>query len=626
MGILGYPITGSNLIAMKGTIQGSSFTMTELGYCIAVWAFIDSSSVADSETRIYLGNDLLLNGAPQGNLGIENGWTSYGFQWFSAPGPLPVLAPGIYKLLISSTAGIGSLNGAYDTVDGFIRHNRSITGAPDNWPNPLTGMTDTPDQVLSIYALYYPATGYPGASMRIATTNPWTILSAPSRVTFYAKGRWWVFYRAYDYGTNSDGIYFSSSLNGVLWDNNTYIANIANSLCSIVACTDGSYVHMVYGGNGGTAITYRRGLLNSDGSIAFDAAQEVASASATITAITLDTEGYPWISYFNSSTTQEVVTRSSTKDGTWNTASGFPKDLLLSSRIPTVVALTGNKTYTVAGITNNIMQGALYDGANFDSTEDITASNLVDSVGYGVVADGDNVHVVFLKAVTNDVVHVKRTFGEGWGAETVIIEGVSATSYPIISKYNDGLICLWANNNVIYYSLYTNGEWSAAATLLDVSINTLTLNVISASEIQQNGTIAVLRTEPISAAGVEPNGVTGDMLGMTLATILLTHAATVVNTRASLHGELVLGSSETIVYFEYGDTIGLGNVTDSQSISAGEVFSALLSPLKPNTTYYFRAVATNDSGNHYGDILNFTTGEMTGANILVSKLVFNSVN
>lgn len=68
-------------------------------------------------------------------------------------------------------------------------------------------------------------------------------------------------------------------------------------------------------------------------------------------------------------------------------------------------------------------------------------------------------------------------------------------------------------------------------------------------------------------------------------------------------------TNDTVRWFEWGGSQSLGNST--QKLSQGYVasnFSATLSGLVSNTTYYYRAVARNSSGTVYGNILSFTTG------------------
>ncbi|GAI88874.1 unnamed protein product, partial [marine sediment metagenome] len=59
--------------------------------------------------------------------------------------------------------------------------------------------------------------------------------------------------------------------------------------------------------------------------------------------------------------------------------------------------------------------------------------------------------------------------------------------------------------------------------------------------------------------------------------------------------------------FEWGLDTGYGTTTPPQSKTTGETFSQVIGGLFPNTTYHFRAFATNSVGTGYGDDMTFTT-------------------
>lgn len=59
--------------------------------------------------------------------------------------------------------------------------------------------------------------------------------------------------------------------------------------------------------------------------------------------------------------------------------------------------------------------------------------------------------------------------------------------------------------------------------------------------------------------------------------------------------------------FEWGETIAYGNTTPTQSRTTGQTFTQALAGLDPNTTYHFRAFATNGAGTGHGADRTFTT-------------------
>jgi len=59
--------------------------------------------------------------------------------------------------------------------------------------------------------------------------------------------------------------------------------------------------------------------------------------------------------------------------------------------------------------------------------------------------------------------------------------------------------------------------------------------------------------------------------------------------------------------FEWGLDTGYGVITPTEKKTTGEAFSQVIGGLFPNTTYHFRAFATNSVGTSYGDDRSFTT-------------------
>ena len=93
------------------------------------------------------------------------------------------------------------------------------------------------------------------------------------------------------------------------------------------------------------------------------------------------------------------------------------------------------------------------------------------------------------------------------------------------------------------------------------------------------------------------------------ASIVTTNPATNISSiTATLNGYLDDDGGETCdVSFEYGATDLYGNTTESQLKQKGESFNVNVVGLIPETTYHFRAVATNDYGTTYGEDEIFDT-------------------
>jgi hypothetical protein len=103
----------------------------------------------------------------------------------------------------------------------------------------------------------------------VGTSNSASATFAPfQRKTFYAKGRFWVFY------ASGYSIYYSSSVDGVNWATPTFVEGLQyNYGESFDLHFDGTYVHLtwIYGNE----LRYKRGTPNSDGTITWGDIQYV---------------------------------------------------------------------------------------------------------------------------------------------------------------------------------------------------------------------------------------------------------------------------------------------------------------------------------------------------------------
>jgi hypothetical protein len=289
-------------------------------------------------------------------------------------------------------------------------------------------------------------------------------------LTFHANGRFWVFYN-----TQTNQVYRTST-DGKTWTAET-IVYAGDWGAKFATWFDGTYVHYCRGQLG---LYYRRGTPNADGTITWSVAEQTfiaypGSNQVGDPVICVDSGGYPWIAYGQMDAAgkfQPWVTKSSSNDGTWTTATGFPYQLgthdeYLASTIP----LTNQKVYAFAykstsGGGGAITYGRLWDGNAWSSEEQIS-STLLDQAFFckiNAVAIGDDVHVVFVKQATYDIIHVKRTYGIGWGSDVVVQAATDSESSPVLTKDGNNLYCFWAGAPLadhIYYKRYTEGIWDS---------------------------------------------------------------------------------------------------------------------------------------------------------------------
>jgi hypothetical protein len=76
---------------------------------------------------------------------------------------------------------------------------------------------------------------------------------------------------------------------------------------------------------------------------------------------------------------------------------------------------------------------------------------------------------------------------------------------------------------------------------------------------------------------------------------------------ATINGDVQTYGAETFAWFEWGDTPDLGNVTIKQRFTADTHYHQELVDLKENTTYFYRAMASNINGTAKGRVKSFTT-------------------
>ena len=154
----------------------------------------------------------------------------------------------------------------------------------------------------------------------------------------------------------------------------------------------------------------------------------------------------------------------------------------------------------------------------------------------------------------------------------------SGNSYQNVIDYLNGLQC----NTTYYFRLTAQNAYGTT----NGSILSFTTNSCGGSQ---------------SAPSVQTNSATN-----------------VQQNYATLNGQVMQqstgyfwNSGNTQVWFEYGTSpFGMSYMTASQNLSVGSSwvnFSQNVSNLQPNTTYYFRAVASNGYGTTYGQVLSFTT-------------------
>ena len=130
--------------------------------------------------------------------------------------------------------------------------------------------------------------------------NTFGLYGVNQRNSFYANGRYWVFYSD-SAGPNT--LCCRSSTDSITWSAETTVSSVNNNYSDNEASVwfDGTYGH--YARSEGGAIVYRRFLPNADGTLTYSATKQTAVAAVggcypLRPFVSVDTNGYPWIAYF----------------------------------------------------------------------------------------------------------------------------------------------------------------------------------------------------------------------------------------------------------------------------------------------------------------------------------------
>jgi len=283
------------------------------------------------------------------------------------------------------------------------------------------------------------------------------------RKTCFQNGRFWVFY-----GDGSD-MGWRTSTDENSWSSFTAVPGRGTGGgWSFAIYCDGTYVHYAFGnGNTNQALFYRRGTTLANGSITWsdveqNAVPAVASTGYYEIGIAVDSSGRPWIGYVMNNATSYYIyaTASSLSNGTWSTATGFPYYLAIGATSATAIPLTNNKMGIVYGDGDSAKLAIrTWTGSAWNAAVEPTSLYQSGHTDYfSAVAQGDDIHLVWLNRTSNYVVYVKYTYAtNSLSAETTLQTNPSSTSAPVISidATANNTYVFWSNNSHIYYKKYT---------------------------------------------------------------------------------------------------------------------------------------------------------------------------
>jgi len=325
-----------------------------------------------------------------------------------------------------------------------------------------------------------------------STTTNGALASRALRQTCFTNNQFLVFFSD---GTN---MVYSVSSNGADWSTPVAVRPASNGLDFSIWC-DGTYVH--YGGidSSGDSVVYRRGSLGSNGVIKWSAPEQVAVTVAghTLGAVSVaaDSFGYPFVGYRDFTAGGVFVAKSSTNNGTWTTAKGFPFTL---ERKPTVariamVPLTNGKMAAVWAADTTPVYVRYWNGSNWSPCCPHAVGATVHAF-FTAVAQGDNIQIAYLHGYKIEYSEYLFAYN-AFTFPTKIQGDVGSDALPNISlnPTTGDLFIFWTGypgTNHVYYKNYTasSGKWATQPTSwIDESSDGLTANYLSGSFYQAGG-------------------------------------------------------------------------------------------------------------------------------------------
>jgi hypothetical protein len=266
---------------------------------------------------------------------------------------------------------------------------------------------------------------------------------------------------------------YRTSTDGLTWTSPTTI-RAASTGDTFSVWFDGIYFHYAYANL--SSIYYRRGTPNSDGTITWSAPEQTVSTvgdKAVYPMISVDSNGYVWIGYRDTKSNRyyPYVIRSGNNNGTWGTTpSGFPYQLSTTSiglwKV-SIIPLTSGKMLAIYTYNGATVKAKRWDGSAWGS-EVATTSAICDAAYHSAVAQGNDVHLVFLKSSGYDILYTKYTYSSNsFGTEITLQAGATSDSAPVISidTSTNNLYVFWAGYptaNHIYYRKYNGTNWETA--------------------------------------------------------------------------------------------------------------------------------------------------------------------
>ncbi len=275
------------------------------------------------------------------------------------------------------------------------------------------------------------------------------------------------------------------------------------------------------------------------------------------------------------------------------------------------IVVINNNSNSISVFKNTSTSGSITPSSFASKVDFTTGSAPTNGIAIGDVDGDGKPDIVITNSNSNTVSVFRNTIG---GSNTA-----PASPQNLSASTGDGQVILKWNKNTeadfLKYRIY-RGITSGGETLMDSTSASITDTTKTISGLT-NGTMYYFKITAMNTARLESGysnevSATPTAGSVNLPTVTTNSATSVTSTTATLNAIINPNSSGTTAYFEWGtdNTLTTVSVTPSQSIGSGtsnQIFTAGITGLSPNTTYYYHAVAQNSSGTQRGTIVSFLT-------------------
>jgi hypothetical protein len=255
------------------------------------------------------------------------------------------------------------------------------------------------------------------------------------------------------------------------------------------------------------------GTPDSNGSITWCATEQVVIAGVSgvsygYPSICVDSNGFYWIAITKATSPYSyMVLKSSTDNGVWTTANGFPLSISASTAVAAQIVplINGQIAFTYLNTTNNNEYIESWSGSAWNTAVRMVGVDPVSPNGVSLVNYGDNVYFAWSNTTSQYPRELKYTYSSNSVGAPVSISTTINAVYPALSiNPNSGILyCFWINPSPleIQYTEF-NSSWGAPSVLLADSTLYNSLEPLSVSYSTAGNYIGVLFADSSSPYNV----------------------------------------------------------------------------------------------------------------------------